>query len=197
MAQIEIDLEDGSVNGAPPGEQDGPVKRKVGRPKLSEEEKAERRKEYERNRSRNRKRETRASTGGRTKADEEVASRTERVLRRIADRRTNAGDDELAGAIMEDGPIIAQGVADITAAVNPLRVPLLLLLGVIEPAIAFLRVGGILAGRIAGRRQVPVEATVLVPNGDGTFHVQDVNGMVIDLGPYDELGNPVGAGTNN
>jgi hypothetical protein len=119
--------------------------------------------------------------------DAEIASRTRRVIRRMADRTASHGDDELATAMREDGPTIAQGVADITKVIIPLRAPLLILLAIIEPAIAFLRVGGILAARIARRR--PVVDTVLAPNGAGAFHLVNAENMVVDAGPFDEYGN--------
>jgi hypothetical protein len=86
------------------------------------------------------------------KAEAELASRLDRVLGRIGDRLDERGDEELSNAIREDGKAMAGGIVDLTRFTPALRVPFLLILGLVEPVMAFGRVGRILAGRIGERR---------------------------------------------
>jgi hypothetical protein len=87
------------------------------------------------------------------KAETELASRLDRVLERITSRLEERGDDELATAMREGGAAMAGGLTDLTRFAPAIRMPLLLILGLIEPVLAFGRVGRILSGRLLGRRE--------------------------------------------
>lgn len=96
-----------------------------------------------------------SSTGARAEAkvETEIRSRLDRVFDRIAKAREARGDDELVEAIREDSDAMAQGFISLTSNIVPLRVPLLMLLNLLEPLLAFGRVGRILAGRLLTRRE--------------------------------------------
>lgn len=88
--------------------------------------------------------------------DTDVRSKLDRALDRIAKTLETRGDLELAGVIREDHEQIAEGLVSLTSGVRFLRTPLVFLLNVVEPVLAFGRIARILLGRWqdrAARRQ--------------------------------------------
>ncbi len=86
------------------------------------------------------------------KLDTEIASRLERTFDRIIEALEERDDTELATAMREDKAAMSRGMVSLTRNVTPLRGPLLMLLNLIEPLLAFGRVGKILVTRFAARR---------------------------------------------
>lgn len=82
-----------------------------------------------------------------------LGARIQTTLDRLAESLEGRGDHELAAVIREDSKAMAGGLVSLTGRFKPLRSPLLALLSVVEPLIAFGRVGRILIGRVAARRQ--------------------------------------------
>lgn len=102
---------------------------------------------------------SRASASDRVEA--ELLSRLDRTCLRIADMLTARGDDELAEAVREDRGPMSQGLVSLTSNVKLLRMPLIMALNLVEPALAFGRVGRILYNRFVdrqARRQTEREA---------------------------------------
>lgn len=89
----------------------------------------------------------------RDRVDGEINSRVTRVLGKIADMLDVKQDEELSSAIRENTDEMTQGFVSLTHNVKWLRNPLIMLLNLVEPTIAFWRVGTILAGRWYERRQ--------------------------------------------
>jgi hypothetical protein len=87
------------------------------------------------------------------KLDHELHARLVSSLEQVQEWREARDDAELADAIGEDKEKMAKGLVSLTHAVQPLRQPLLVFLGFVEPLLAFGRVGRILAGRWVERRQ--------------------------------------------
>jgi hypothetical protein len=88
--------------------------------------------------------------------DGELRGKLDRALDRIAKTLEARGDHELAEVIREDGEQIAQGLMSLTNGVKFLRGPLVFLLNVVEPVLAFGRITRILYHRWqdrAARRQ--------------------------------------------
>lgn len=86
-------------------------------------------------------------------AERELQSRTGRIVSRITDRLEERGDHELATALQEDGDAMVGGLVELTRRFTALRTPLLLILGLVEPVLAFGRVGRILIRRAQWRRE--------------------------------------------
>lgn len=116
---------------------------------------------------RRRRRERTAESGGTKKAPTatetsklatEIRSRLDRVFDRIAEWRDARDDEELATVIREDKDMMAQGIVSLTNSFNPLRVPLLMGLNLIEPLLAFGRVVRVLVGRWMARRAAQQQA---------------------------------------
>ena len=82
----------------------------------------------------------------------ELLSRIERICDRIAEVLDARGDDELAYAIREDKTAMGQGLVSLTGNVKFLRGPLLMMLNLVEPGLAFGRVLRILYFRFADRQ---------------------------------------------
>jgi hypothetical protein len=100
------------------------------------------------------------STGtpaGPARKETELRIRLETTFSKIADSFAARGDDELAVAISEEKKPMAAGLLNLTANVKPLRNPLVALLALIEPGLAFGRVGRILGRRVAARRAQNLE----------------------------------------
>ena len=74
------------------------------------------------------------------------------VFDRIANTLEARNDDELANAIREDKGAMSTGLVSLTRNVKPLRSPLIIILNLVEPALAFGRVGRILIMRVQIRR---------------------------------------------
>lgn len=103
-------------------------------------------------------RKSKTSTSTRTSAtaakeDAEVTSRLARALDRVVKALEARGDEELASIIREDGDAIQQGIVSLTQNVKVLRRPLIFLLNLVEPALAFGRIGRVLFGRWNERAQ--------------------------------------------
>lgn len=93
------------------------------------------------------------SQASQDRADRDLRTRLEGVFDRIAEAAEVRGDIELADAIAEDAKVMAQGLVSFTRPLRALRGPLLLLLGIVEPFMAFRRVGMLLFGRWYVRRR--------------------------------------------
>jgi hypothetical protein len=93
---------------------------------------------------------TRSTAAQRT--DTEIVSRLDRTFDRIIVALQERDDDELASAISEDKDAMSRGIVSLTRNVKPLRNPLLMVLNLVEPLLAFGRVGKILLTRWAARR---------------------------------------------
>lgn len=89
----------------------------------------------------------RSSNEGTGPSDSVVSNRVTTVFDRLVKNRRAAGDEELADAIEEDGKVMASSLVSLTTHVSGLRAPLIFLLSVAEPFLAFRRVGGILFRR--------------------------------------------------
>jgi hypothetical protein len=111
---------------------------------------------------RQRRREATSTPTGESKAttdklDKELHSRLVDAFDQVVEWREARDDEELATAISEDKEKMAKGLVSLTHAVVPLRQPLLIFLGFVEPVLAFGRVTRILATRWVARRQQQAE----------------------------------------
>jgi len=99
------------------------------------------------------------STGDKAseKLDRELHSRLTDALEQVVEWRMARQDAELATAISEDKEKMARGLVSLTHVVAPLRRPLLIFLGFVEPLLAFGRVGRILTERWLERRRERAE----------------------------------------
>lgn len=91
--------------------------------------------------------------------DGEVTSRLGRVLDRIIAQLRAREDEELASAIEEDKQSIVAGFVSVTRGIPFLRNPFIMVLNLVEPIMAFWRVGGILVGRAVERRARRMQQT--------------------------------------
>jgi hypothetical protein len=66
---------------------------------------------------------------------------------KLADQMLARGDEELAEALREERRPMAQGLVSLTATLTILRLPLVVVMSLIEPVLAFWRVGGLLFQR--------------------------------------------------
>jgi len=94
------------------------------------------------------KRERRAGT-----SPDKLRGRLQAVFERLAEWLEGRGDEELAQAIREDAGAMTGGLVAATRPLAWLRQPLLLLLALAEPVLAFGRVGRILLTRWQARRE--------------------------------------------
>ena len=94
-----------------------------------------------------------SSKSGSQRSDTDLVSKLSAAFDRIADQLEIRGDSELATALHEDKQKLAQGIVSLTRAVKFLRAPLVILVAIIEPILAFWRVGSILARRAIERRE--------------------------------------------
>jgi hypothetical protein len=92
------------------------------------------------------------STSKTPPAEKNLKARLEATFQKIADSRAARGDDELAVALRDEKGPMALGLVNLTENVKPLRNPLVTFLALIEPALAFGRVGNILRYRLIDRR---------------------------------------------
>lgn len=127
-------------------------------------------------RRRQRRKERAASGGSKSSSASTEESFTEREVREglgrafegIAKGRAARGDEELAGAIVEEGDAMTEGFVTLTNNVTALRLPLIIALNVVIVFGAFGRVGGILWGRFTtwrAQRQAAYEQTTTQENG--------------------------------
>lgn len=94
-------------------------------------------------------------------AERELRGRLSDCFDRIAESVRQRGDDELADLLADDAAIMAQGLVSLTRPFRALRTPLLALVAIVEPALAFGRVVRLLAGRWADRRARAAEAAAM------------------------------------
>lgn len=83
----------------------------------------------------------------------ELRSRLDRTFDRLAEWRGSRGDAELAQVIEEDKEQMGQGLVSVTRIIPWVRGPLLMFLNLLEPVLAFWRVGRILFSRWVWRRE--------------------------------------------
>lgn len=138
MSDTEIDLEKGDPRYA----EESPAAARRARRKGASEEKAK----------------SSSSSSSRAtssdKLDNEIRNRLERAFDRIAEWREARGDQELADIIREDASAMAQGGVAATRGVPALRGPVIMFLNLLEPILAFNRVGRTLLVRLMYRRQL-------------------------------------------
>jgi hypothetical protein len=72
---------------------------------------------------------------------------------KIADQISARGDEELAEAIRDERHPMSQGLVSLTSTVAILRWPLIVIMALVEPLIAFWRVGRLLLIRFLGWRE--------------------------------------------
>lgn len=97
-----------------------------------------------------------SSSGSKGSGDREntgLASRLNTAFSKIADQMAVRGDEELATALREERSAMSQGLVSLTSTLTPLRWPLVVLLSLVEPFLAFWRVGRILFFRFLNWRE--------------------------------------------
>jgi len=92
------------------------------------------------------------SASARDKIEQELTARLDRTFTSLAKTMEARGDDELAAVIREEAEVMGQGVISLTRNVKVLRGPLLFLLNLIEPVMAFGRIGRLLYSRFRERQ---------------------------------------------
>lgn len=85
-------------------------------------------------------------------SDGQLSDRLAGMLERLTTTLRERGDDELAEAVERDGAVMANALVNITKPVKWLRIPLIAIIGIVEPGLAFGRTGRIVASRWAARR---------------------------------------------
>ncbi len=85
--------------------------------------------------------------------EKDLKERLTTVFTRIADAADARGDVELAEVVRDDTEIMATGLVSLTRPFMLLRTPLLLLLAVVEPVMAFGRIGRLTLERVLIRRE--------------------------------------------
>jgi hypothetical protein len=96
-----------------------------------------------------------SSSSSRTRkpaSETDLRSRLTIVFGRIADAADARGDSELATVVREDMDVMATGLVSLTRPFTALRTPLLLVLAIVEPVMAFSRIARLMLGRIVVRR---------------------------------------------
>lgn len=96
--------------------------------------------------------------------DSDLKARLLTCFERIADAAEARGDEELAGAVREDMGVMAGSLVSLTRPLTALRAPLLLGLAVLEPVMAFSRLGRLMFGRLTDRRMREPETDVTPGN---------------------------------
>jgi hypothetical protein len=89
------------------------------------------------------------------KAEKELRERILTILGRLSETLSERGDDELSETIAEDAEVIAQALVGMTRPVRAFRKPLTIALAIIEPALAFGRLGRLFLARLTVRRRQP------------------------------------------
>lgn len=97
-------------------------------------------------------RSSRSSNAKKSSTDNDLKSRLHTVFDRIADAAEARGDSELAEVLREDRDVMATGLVSLTRPLAALRTPLLAVLAIIEPVMAFSRIGRLAFGRVLVRR---------------------------------------------
>lgn len=93
------------------------------------------------------------SRGSSNSDDTSLVARLDTAFSKIADQMAARGDDELAEALREERHPMSQGLVSLTATLTFLRWPLIILMALIEPLLAFWRVGRLLFIRFLGWRE--------------------------------------------
>jgi len=86
------------------------------------------------------------------RAENELKGRLVGCFERIAESLYARQDEELAELVREDAEVIAQGLVSLTRPFTALRGIVLAIVAIIEPLMAFGRIGRVLLGRMAERR---------------------------------------------
>lgn len=84
--------------------------------------------------------------------DRDLRGRITSILNRIAEAAEARGDEELAEVLREDTAVMATGLVSLTRPFRALRGPIVLLLGIVEPVMAFSRFGRLMVYRMMDRR---------------------------------------------
>lgn len=108
---------------------------------------------------------SRSSKATQEREGTELLSRLDRTFDRIALALEARGDAELADTIREDKTAMSQGLVSLTRSVKALRSPFLMLLNLVEPVLAFGRVGRILYVRLAERRARAIDERQMAATG--------------------------------
>lgn len=103
-------------------------------------------------------RKTARSSAKSAKEDRDLKNRLTACFERVADALDTRGDEELADLVRADTDIMSNGLVSLTRPLQALRTPLVLVISVIEPALAFGRILRVLAGRMAERRMMNAAA---------------------------------------
>jgi hypothetical protein len=89
--------------------------------------------------------------------ERDLRTRMERTLDRLIEWRQGRGDDDLVKVLKEDGPAMIGGVIAALRPVRQLEKPVVLMLTIAEPLLAFGRLFKVLGSRVAARRAVRAE----------------------------------------
>lgn len=87
-----------------------------------------------------------------TRLPPQLKPRVIEVIEALANNRQDRGDDELADALRHDENSMAGGIESLVRHVPGAKSPIMLILGVVEPVLAFGRIAGLLLRRIGMRR---------------------------------------------
>ena len=92
--------------------------------------------------------------GGSDRENTSLVARLDTALSKIADQVSARGDEDgLAEALKEERHVMSQSMVSLTSNLTFLRVPLVVLLSLVEPFLAFRRVGVILFARFLRWRE--------------------------------------------
>jgi hypothetical protein len=86
------------------------------------------------------------------KAEEEIVARINAAFERLAEAFDARGDTEMAAIFREEQIPMSNGLVNLTRNIKPLRHPLVVILNLVEPLLAFGRLGRVLIRRIVERR---------------------------------------------
>lgn len=84
--------------------------------------------------------------------DRDLRSRLSGIFDRIAESAEARGDSELAEVIREDTRVMATGLVSLTRPFKLLRAPVVMLLGIVEPVMAFSRITRLILDRLLEQR---------------------------------------------
>lgn len=102
------------------------------------------------------------------KQEADLRERLVECFDRIAGALRTRGDEELAELIDEDAEVMAVGLVSMTRPLQVLRAPLLVVVAVVEPLLAFGRIGRVLLVRFAERRAIAqMQAEAAQQDADG------------------------------
>lgn len=101
---------------------------------------------------------TRSSSSSKSD-DSGLVTRLDTAFVKLADQMLARGDDELAEALREERHAMSQGLVSLTATLTLLRLPLVVFMSLVEPVLAFWRVGRILFVRLLAWRERRIAET--------------------------------------